>query len=470
MKTVFKCYLQTLSPIHLGCDEVYEPMGFVIDEQRQQMVVFDPMAFIARMPASDRERFSAICRRGTIESILEIYKFMKGRPAEGRPIDVCPGLVEHYKQTIGLSTSNQRRVQNELNRFTIARTAFRQSDQRPFIPGSAVKGALRTAYLNGLAKQKKVGQLKGKTAAKDLEKRLMEGTFESDPFRMVKVSDFMPVGDIGLKVVYAINEKKRPSEHEAKGPYQILEVIQPGAIFTGEISVDAPEKKAPIKSPVTMDALLKSAQAFYANECAREAHELNNIQLAGVTPNGQMLRLGRHSGAESVTIEGHRDIRIMMGRGQKPKFLDHATTFWLSSDYPRPNDKNGLQPFGWTALLERAADRQSEFDQKEAEWKERQAAAQRDKAPLTSPPPEQAKPKPAPPESPREKLIKQLDLIDITDMGRLGTVIQNIETKLESDADKAAVAKAIKEKLGKKKFKKHKRKDDLQNWIAKGEQ
>lgn len=467
MKTVYKCYLQTLSPIHLGCDEVYEPTGFVIDEQHHKMVVFDPMAFIARMPAADRERFSAICRKGTIESILEIYKFMRGRAAEGRPIDVCPGLVDHYKQTIGLPTNNQRRVQNELNKFTIARTAFRQSDQRPFIPGSAVKGALRTAYLNGLAKQKKVGQQR---VAKELEKRLMEGTFESDPFRMVKVSDFMPVGDVGLKVVYAINEKKRPSEHDARGPFQILEAIQTGAIFTGEISVDAPEKKAPIKTPVTMDALLNSAQVFYAKECTREAQELKNIQVAGVTTNGQMLRLGRHSGAESVTIEGHRDIRIMMGKGKKPKFLDHATTFWLSSDYPRPNDKNGLQPFGWAALLERSADHQAEFDQKEAEWKEKQAASQPDKALPTTPPPEQAKSKPAPPppEDPREKLIKQLDLIDITDMGRLGTVIQDIETKLETDADKAAVAKAIKEKLGKK-FKKHKRKDDLQNWIAKGE-
>ena len=148
----------------------------------------------------------------------------------------------------------------------------------------------------------------------------MEGTFESDPFRMVKVSDFMPVGDVGLKVVYAINEKKRPSEHDARGPFQILEAIQPGAIFTGEISVDAPEKKAPIKTPVTMDALLNSAQVFYAKECTREAQELQNIQVAGVTTNGQMLRLGRHSGAESVTIEGHRDIRIMMGREKSPNF------------------------------------------------------------------------------------------------------------------------------------------------------
>ena len=31
-KQTFKCYIKTLSPIHVECDEVYEPTGFVMDE------------------------------------------------------------------------------------------------------------------------------------------------------------------------------------------------------------------------------------------------------------------------------------------------------------------------------------------------------------------------------------------------------------------------------------------------------
>ncbi len=34
-------YLQTLSPLHIGCDEVYEPMTFVINEKEGTLTYFD---------------------------------------------------------------------------------------------------------------------------------------------------------------------------------------------------------------------------------------------------------------------------------------------------------------------------------------------------------------------------------------------------------------------------------------------
>lgn len=63
-----------------------------------------------------------------------------------------------------------------------------------------------------------------------------------------------------------------------------------------------------------------------------------------------MLRIGRHSGAEAVTIEGNRHIKIMRGKGQQPKYLDHTTTIWLASETSKPNTNNGLLPFGWAVM------------------------------------------------------------------------------------------------------------------------
>ena len=54
-------------------------------------------------------------------------------------------------------------------------------------------------------------------------------------------------------------------------------------------------------------------------------------------------------------------------------------------------------------------------------------------------------------------------------MGRIGTVIQKIDT-LETDAEKGEIAKAIRDKIGPKAFKKHKRKEYLIDLIDKAEQ
>ncbi len=74
--------------------------------------------------------------------------------------------------------------------------------------------------------------------------------------------------------------------------------------------------------------------------------------------------MGRHSGAECVTIEGNRHIKIMQRSGTPPKFLDHATTIWLASESSKPNTNSGLVPFGW-AVMEILGDNDKAGDFKE---------------------------------------------------------------------------------------------------------
>jgi CRISPR-associated protein Csm5 len=142
MKGPIKFYIQTISPVHIGCDEFYEPTGFVLDENARKMIVFDPLSFISQMEDADKSEFSQICAKSTIASILEIYKFMQNKTAEGRMIDVCSDFFKHYKQTLSLPMRSPREIQQNLNSFAIPRTAFRGVDQRPYIPGSKRKETL----------------------------------------------------------------------------------------------------------------------------------------------------------------------------------------------------------------------------------------------------------------------------------------------------------------------------------------
>jgi len=350
-----KCCLQNFSPIHIGCDEVYEPTGFVVDRNKNCLIIFDPLLFIAKLSRFDREKFSAICKKGTIESILEIYKFFQNRPAQGRSVKICDGFLDHYNQVLKLPT---QKIKKELNNFKIERTAFCAFDQRPYIPGSAVKGALRTAYLNSLANEDR--DYSSIKAHKKLEEKLLhldrvsnKEKIYKDPFRLVKVSDFMPVGDIKTKICYAVNKKKKMSDSEAKRLAQILEIIQPGSLFVGEIIVNAPQTRDAVSCAIELKNLLESSHFFYGKEKSREDSELNDIKV--VSPETHrvkditLIRVGRHSGAESVTIEKYRDIKIKLGNHNQT-FKDHSTTIWLASEFRNPNHNKLLSPFGWAAL------------------------------------------------------------------------------------------------------------------------
>jgi CRISPR-associated protein Csm5 len=372
MSEHLRCSIKTVAPVHLGCDDVYEPTGFIVDEQRNKLVVFDTNSFLAQLESKKLQDFSDICRKGTVSSILEIYKFLRKEKPVGRDVDVSEGFVKHYNRTLGISQNDERKIQQELNRFTIARTAYLPNTDRPYIPGSAIKGAIRTAYLNHVTGSTR---LSGFDKGKPLEKKLLDTeSFDTDPFRMLKVSDFMPIGSIETKILYAVNEKKKISRFVARGPYQILEVIQPGAEFEGWITVDVPLIKGGIKNPLTLEGILQSLNKFYLEtERKREQAELASIGVQDALPvlNGAaLLRIGRHSGAESVTIEGHRNIRIMGSRDKPTTFQKNATTLWLASDTDKsPVNKSSLKPFGWASLAEIGHDQEREFAQREADWR-----------------------------------------------------------------------------------------------------
>ena len=372
-REVFRCFIKTLSPWHIGSDDVYEPTSFVVDEIQKQLVVFNPVYFISELSDADKSRFSSICAKGTLSSILEIYKFLRGKQVEGRRVDVCDDFIAHYQRTLSLPTNNERQIQQELNKFEIPRTSFSSIDQRPYIPGSSVKGALRTGYANFCQTLKKLPKWKNSLESQGLEKKLMNySSPDDDPFRLVKVSDFMPVGEVKTKVLYCVNEKKKMALKPTRGQSLMMEVIEPGAIFTGLISVEKPVHGSGIQVPIDMTTLLKGGADFYNQE---KINENNALQAAGIPTHAVdldktaiLFRCGRHSGAEAVTITGHRHIKIMGKYGDPPQYSDHATTFWLASSDRVPKLKKILQPFGWGHLVELTDTSSIIFDAKEATY------------------------------------------------------------------------------------------------------
>lgn len=367
----YKVRLHVISPVHIGCDDAYEPTGFVVDRAKCQLIAFDPVEFVRGLTPEDRQKFLSICEKGTLASLVELYRFMDGRrsDATGRSVSLSEGFLTAYDRVLKLT--GERDIRQELNKFVISRTSYLPVDNAPYIPGSALKGALRTGWLNHLNRGKKHERPNAKT----LESDLLGGTFAADPFRLVKVSDLLPVGQPETMIRFAVNKKKKPSKHEPHGPQQILEVIRHdrNALFEGIITLMAPEKGASIRNPLPVElSLFQNLSTFFQKEMDEEETMLKGINLsAGLARKMREIfgerylkevfpvRIGRHSGAEAVTVEGGRNIKIIGKKGDPPKYGPHSTTTWLAGDTPKA--PAGLQPFGWVALEVMEADSQALF-------------------------------------------------------------------------------------------------------------
>jgi CRISPR-associated protein Csm5 len=376
MEKPLKCRLQIISPVHIGCDDVYEPTRFIIDEKKGSLIEFDPMDFIKSLNQKDREDFSKRCMG---DDLLGIFKFIKSKynlAIGGNEVGICKDLSKHYEEILRLRTYDKKII----NQFIISKTAYNTHNSLPFIPGSTLKGALRTAYLSNLCKEQNIAEcwinylderdmqaerdtyhwIGKKNIAKKIEEKLLGGSFENDPFRMVKVSDFIPVRDYHTKIVYVANNRKRKSDKPTRadsGPPQILEVIQAGAVFEGIINIQKPLNTSGINRPISDVNFLNLIHDSYKQlfECEKAVLEeigAHSVDLGSFIENlgksAFLIRVGRHSGAEAVTIEGNRYIKIMQKRGEPDKYSDQATTMWLKSDNRKL--KTNLTPFGWGVL------------------------------------------------------------------------------------------------------------------------
>jgi len=368
MNNPIKVRLHVISPIHIGCDDVYEPTGFVIDEQKKKLIEFDLIEFVKNLTPDKRNEFTKITSSDNLLGIFKAIKRFYEPKIKGREVEIVDYLVEHYKNILRMGTFDKKAV---INQFTIQRTAYNPYTNQPYIPGSSLKGSLRTAYLNVVAKKRGITNFNDRSDKLEsflLKRQEGKQKFSTDPFRMVKVSDFLPVENVKTRILYAINRKKQKSDKatfaERGGVYQIFEVIQPNAVFEGIINVNIPEKESGIKNPINIETLLSSTHKFYEGNLEQEIQPLNDAlgikHKADMSANSKfqskfkesafLVRIGRHSSAEAVTIEGNRKIKIIQGRGKDPKYSDHATTIWLASETPKPQNNNNLLPFGWAVL------------------------------------------------------------------------------------------------------------------------
>ncbi len=384
-----------LSPIHIGTGDSYEPTNYVIDDDT--LYEFDTGAAIAALTDHDRAQLSKIVSAKPDTQMLKaVQKFFYDRREALKPwavnaIPVLDGVARLYEDRVGQAANRETDGKQIINRLEIDRTAYNPINRQPVLSGSSVKGAIRTALLNKINagarayERKGLHEFQGRLLKyRDPERGKMQ--LELDPLRLLALSDAIWQNGSRLptsQVFLAVNRKKSPvvdtegKLRQAMGEnlYQILECVPAcyARTFIGQLTLHSVGSLTHRALPAadmrfTAEEIVHACNLFYLpiftaerkfmqerqyghsgwNQTISDILALNQDKLK--SGKAFLLRVGRHSGADSVTVSGARNgnIKIIKGKGQPPDYADSPKTLWLAAQ--TKEQRTDLLPFGWVLV------------------------------------------------------------------------------------------------------------------------
>lgn len=380
-------YITPLSPVHMGTDEDYTPTGYVIEGNA--LFEFDQRA-LGNLPPVERRKLDGILRGKANTGMLKQVQafFYHNRdwliPSAVNIVRISDEMAKLYEARVGQAANLETSGKEVLNVLEIERAFYNPVDRRLMLPGSGLKGAMRTALLD-MVNEGNRPQYNERN--RDLQQRLFQYTMRDlhkDPMRLVQLGDCAWHGPESLnsaEALFAVNRKKHPvmkdgrevsSQAEQRNLYQLLECAAPFRFraFRGSLNITDPgtAKKAHGKVPelnFSFEKIASACNRFYRPIFEREIELLkkrgfldsewrdtvekllgnDSLRRRLETNDAFLLRVGRHSGAESVTLNGVRSIRIMKGKHEKPAWEPEAKTIWLATQ--DKGDQRFLKPFGW---------------------------------------------------------------------------------------------------------------------------
>lgn len=355
----YKVKLTTLTPVHIGSGDVFEPTQFFMDDQAN-LRVFKTSDFLEILDEKKMEEFSKLC----IEmNLVSLFRFFAANFKTSIPHRIIKGgqdLLASYKEVLKKGSKDSRII----NQFELKRTIFNEFHQTAYIPGSSIKGSIKTAWMSKTAVDKSISDERN---IKYCEPKVLGGTFSDDPFRFVKISDMFPLANISTRILYATNHSKKPDKKDDYSSLTVpFEVLMPGNSFEGKANLEIPyglsRTSAKLPVEININSLAESSKHHYMNKLEKEEATLKLIgcdfNLSKIIRKKYAdtlfktsfpIRIGHHSGADFVTLDRNRNIKIR--RGKAPAiYRSSSTTLWLASLKKKPENRTNLAPFGWAMV------------------------------------------------------------------------------------------------------------------------
>ena len=315
-------------------------MNYVIDvdlkDGKDYMYVFDEFEFVKGLDDKSKEEFVKIMDYSSNISLLKLQSFIKNRIALAknlhyRKILASKDFGKEYREKAGKIVQIEKDAQEIINKLVVEKTFISPNLNKAIILGSSLKGAVATAFweMKVIDEEQQYNDVK----------KIMSATNRKNPFfnllisdsKIIKSSTFIDIAKNikrnkiskdGLSVVYEVIS--------TESEFEVGLVIKNNAIKIEDIKNACNDHYLPIFESQFDEKTDKITKKELENEFIKK---YMNFKPAG---NQFLLRVGKHSGARAVTVDGARRIKIMRGRG-KPSIQEEETTTWLINK----------QPFGW---------------------------------------------------------------------------------------------------------------------------
>jgi CRISPR-associated protein Csm5 len=342
-----------ISPIHIGTGEVYEPTNFVIVDN--MLYHFRDEDFFMALSDIDKKAFMNILNENRSDSFARINKFVKSKVEVAKKIAYLKvptknGIQKDYDKKVGQIVNLEKKGTNlkkVFNKFEIQRTQRKQLKSNSgytyvgYITGSSLKGAISTAY------QEHIFNTQGEQAR--LEKFEDKRNIANHIFKNFKLSDSKAIKP-STSIGFAVN-KERFEEEDNSSMSTFIEVINKGSILEFDLNYKDLDINSILNS--CNSHYLPIFETIFANETNGKDEWINEYledkffdtySEFELKENQFLIRVGKHSGARAVTIDGKRQIKVKVDK-RRNIITDEETTSWLFGE--KSNSNSNLLPFGW---------------------------------------------------------------------------------------------------------------------------
>lgn len=347
--------LDILTPVHIGTGENLDPMSYLMREEGSgaSCHILDSQSWAADYPDPDE-----LCAKFSGGNIPQMRKFMADNLDPDiyaiRRIAVNNAAIfqEYCTKRDDQRTSNQLFISPQMS----------SNGRTPILPGSSLKGALRTAIIDWLDTQQKL-ELKSDLRTYDDKLKRVLGPITENAFKQLKIADVSGWADSTVLVEARELSRKTGKNATPKAKCEVLPgQLQAqahsaplfGKLALGEMSRPASrrltlpdgtswswEELADLLHDYVAPRLDEEIAKFY-----RQPHFAKTLPVAlqlrqALTdrkPGQMFLRVGHYSHIEFVTV---RNNRPLTRKGKDGNYLPHGTTRTLA---------DGVFPFGWVRL------------------------------------------------------------------------------------------------------------------------
>ncbi len=334
--------LRLLSPVHIGTGEELDPFSYVIRDNFLHLV--DTGRWVAESPET-----------ALLEKTISSTGFAAVRTLIARQIDVgryAYGRIEVRSKQLLLTYKNALERQDPRNQVLVSPMPRAAADARAYIPGSSLKGAVRTAIGNAFVGAAGVtsDDARGAPGRDDYNRKIFGG-IQRDPMRHLKFRDVaLPLnGTVVFEArEFALKPDKRPTP---KGFFEAAS----GEMDAGKpVEYETTISLSPFKlhgQTVDLAFLTKAMNDFYRpkffeerekfyrrDDAVYRATAASAKRIETMKNREALIRLGHFSHVECVTFDGVRRPATRLVKGRR---MAWGTTRTLAE---------GLYPFGWAIL------------------------------------------------------------------------------------------------------------------------